>query len=154
MTKSDESAALVIELIDEMIRGHGRWVTLTRAFSDPGDLTGFPMTVLTAIVLADSPPTVPQIGRSLGHSRQTVQRVVGQLVEAEFITQIENPDHKRAKRLVPTDSGRQVYADASQKSLLWARDFAKGFEAERLADTIETLHSVRVRLEGEARSRT
>ena len=49
------------------------------------------MLVLSAVAGALSPPTVPQIGRSLGHPRQVIQRIADALVARGLIGFEDNP---------------------------------------------------------------
>ena len=78
---------------------------LKGAFTDSRLSTGLgetEMTVLNAVAEAPSPPTVPQIGRALGHPRQVIQRAANALITAGLIATRDNPDHKRAVLLIPT----------------------------------------------------
>lgn len=102
-----EKAELFVGLADEVIRLRGRLLTLHVPPHD-GVLSGPQMLVLNAIVKAPMPPTVPRIARSLGHSRQAVQRVVDALVAVDYVRLADNPDHKRARLLVPTEKGRGI----------------------------------------------
>lgn len=150
MNGASRPADLMIQLIDEILRGRSRLLG-SETFYDPPELKGLPGTVLTAVVLAAHPPTVPQIGRSLGYPRQTIQRQADLLVERGLVRFVENPDHKRAHRLVATEAGRALHAAADDRSRRWAARFTRGLSAEKLAITVETLRLIRHRLETEAR---
>jgi DNA-binding MarR family transcriptional regulator len=52
------------------------------------------------------PLPVAGIAREMGLTRQSVQRVADILVERGLAEYRENPAHRRAKLLVPTDEGR------------------------------------------------
>jgi DNA-binding MarR family transcriptional regulator len=85
---------------DEVARLRGRMRALyadTRAASGIAEME---LTVLTAAVNAADAPTVAQIGRSLGHPRQVVQRAANALAERGLVTFADNPDHKRASLIV------------------------------------------------------
>ena len=72
-----DSRSELVLLIDAMARLHGR---LREAFSSAraaSALSDMEHTVLVAVVEAQRAPTVPQIGRSLGHPRQVIQRAPG-----------------------------------------------------------------------------
>jgi DNA-binding MarR family transcriptional regulator len=95
----------ITSLVDELSRLHGR---LGSAFAPSWRSEGLSESevfVLTAVVEAERPPTVPQIGRSFGHARQLVQRAVNGLVEKGLIETMPNPDHKRAVLLHATEAG-------------------------------------------------
>jgi DNA-binding MarR family transcriptional regulator len=128
-------------LVDEVLRTAGRLLVATST-SVGGGLSGPQMLVLSAVVRADAPPTVPQIGRSLGHSRQAVQRLADGLRERGLIERLDNPEHKRARRLVATARGRDVHTEADLDSRVWAarmtRDLSPG-QIEAAATTLRTL---------------
>jgi DNA-binding MarR family transcriptional regulator len=153
MSGAPSSAELMIQLIDEIHRARGRLNFVGSAFNDPDGPAGFSMTVLTAVVGAVHPPTVPQIGRSLGYPRQTVQRQAEYLVERGLITFIDNPDHKRARRMVATEAGKATHVRANTRSLAWAADFTRDMDPKRLTDAVSTLQMIRTRIESNARGR-
>ncbi len=95
----------MISLIDELLRLTSR---VRSTFADATEISGLNAmqnTVLTAVVESQRPPTVPQIGRSLGHPRQVIQRAVNVLLDKGLIDTAANPDHKRAPLLVSTPEG-------------------------------------------------
>ncbi|MGH9094311.1 MAG: MarR family winged helix-turn-helix transcriptional regulator [Acidimicrobiales bacterium] len=57
-------------------------------------------------VISDGPRTVSSAARRLGLARQSVQRVVNDLVEAGQVELRRNPDHARAPLVVLTEAGR------------------------------------------------
>lgn len=144
---------LLIQLIDELARLNGRLISIKTGFMEEGDPTGLANLVLTAVVRASVPPTVPQIGRSLGHQRQTVQRKADLLAEEGLVDWIDNPDHKSSKRLVPTDRGRSIYEAASGRSHQWATRFVETIDHDSLAIAVATLRAIRAQIESEARER-
>jgi len=144
-------ADLFIALIDEIQRMRGRLKTATAAFVDPDGPTGLAGTVLAAVVGAASPPTVPQIGRSLGYPRQTVQRQADELIARGLIVGVDNPDHKRARRLLPTQAGQAQQDRAHAASLVWAAQLMDGIDSAQLSGAVDTLRAIRARIEADAR---
>ena len=142
---------LIIQFIDEMTRGRSRLTSVIARVQQEALYKGLAATVLTAVVRAGDPPTVPQIGRSLGMPRQTIQRHVDQLVTDGMVRLVHNPDHKRAMRLEPTDAGRACYARSNDATKLWAAGFVEGMDREALAKTVATMREIRKKLETEAR---
>jgi DNA-binding MarR family transcriptional regulator len=110
-------------------------------------------TVLTAVVEAHTMPTVSQIGRSLGHPRQVIQRAANNLIARKFLETAPNPHHKRAVLLRATVAGRKSYRNAeafgrkTTSSLMRVLDLR---ECERLA---RERHELRSRIEAHLRSR-
>jgi DNA-binding MarR family transcriptional regulator len=82
--------------------------------------------------------TVPQIGRRLGVSRQSVQRVANELAADGMASFEPNPDHKASPILALTATGRQALkrintaADHNHQYLL-------GLFPERDVDTLSAL---------------
>lgn len=138
----------LIVLLDAIMRTGGR---LREAFAEARQgiaLSQMEQTVLTAVVEAQRPPTVPQIGRALGHPRQVVQRAANALAERGLISQAPNPDHKRANLLLPTDAGTRLQRRANDRAeeiaerLIANLDPAEVREATRLLGSIRAgLHS-------------
>jgi DNA-binding MarR family transcriptional regulator len=148
-----DSAILLTEYFDEMLRGTPRLSAASDLFVPENGPKGLAMTVLTAVVRAERPPTVPQIGRSLGYPRQTIQRHVDTLIDDGLVEAIDNPDHKRAKRLEPTSAGRALYKQSHRASLAWAKEFTADLDAEDMATTLRTMRAIRAKLEAIARGR-
>lgn len=153
MTSEENFSRQLIQLIDEIMRGHGRLVELAETFSAPGDPIGLERTVLTSVVNAPIPPTVPQIGRSLGYPRQTIQRQADKLVQEGHLGWSENPHHKKARCLTSTITGQRAHQRAEANSQHWAKQFASEMAGAELEKTIATLVRFRKALEAEARAR-
>jgi DNA-binding MarR family transcriptional regulator len=86
-------------------------------------------------VVSDGPRTVASAARRLGLARQSVQRVVADLVAAGQLVLRDNPDHARAPLVALTDAGagtlRRLVAgsDADRAGALRAA----GVSAEEMA---------------------
>lgn len=148
-----DTSILLTEYFDEMLRGKSRLAVVSDLFAPEDGPKGLAMTVLTAVVRAEYPPTVSQIGRSLGYPRQTIQRHADALIGDGLIDAINNPDHKRAKRLEPTEAGREVYASSHEASLAWAREFTADLDADDIRTTLKTMRAIRAKIEAVARER-
>jgi DNA-binding MarR family transcriptional regulator len=140
-----------VGLSDELIRLNGR---LRSLFSGPRRDAGLgdsELGVLNAVVEADQPPTVPQIGRSFGQPRQLVQRAANSLVAAGLIETLPNPDHKRAMLLRATHRGvalkREIDAEADAR----AAELAGGMDAETVREATRALNAIRKQLEAQLR---
>ena len=144
-------AALLIQLLDEVARIRGR---ISSAFAEGRIATGLSdleMVVLNAVTGAAHPPTVPQIGRSLGHARQVIQRAASALVAQGLIEWVANPDHKRAHRLVATERGLARKSTADAKGRAVAERLTEGMDIALLERAVASLHAVRERIEADAR---
>jgi DNA-binding MarR family transcriptional regulator len=150
MSSDTSKAQLMIQLIDEVVRGRSR-LHGHHNFHGLDELKGLPGLILTATVGAAHPPTVPQIGRSLGYPRQTIQRNAELLVRLGLVVFVENPDHKRAHRLTATPEGAELQSRADELSRRWAARLTADLPAEDLAVTVQTLRAIRHNLEAEVR---
>lgn len=139
-----ELGAHFAELVDEVLRLHGRVVSLRKS-SEVGNSTQ--VIVLASIVLAAEPPTVARIARSLGYSRQAIQKVADGLVAEGYAVYADNPYHKKSRNLMPTEAGQKAYELANQGSAEWTRRISDGLDIEKLKLTLDTLRQVRHRLE-------
>ena len=138
---------------DEVARLRGRMRAL---FADTRAASGLPemeLTVLTAAVNAATPPTVAQIGRSLGHPRQVVQRAANRLAELELVRFADNPDHKRASLIVATDAGRTLKAADHARAQAVTRAVMARIDPATFADVAEQLHMIRTEIEAYLRER-
>ncbi|OOE85830.1 MarR family transcriptional regulator [Salinivibrio siamensis] len=106
------------------------------------DITSARWKVLGALFLANSPQTVSQIARAMGLTRQAVQRLVDAMHNDDLLQFSENPDHKRAKLVSLTESGRAVYAKLDKKQFQWATECTKGITQAELETTLSVLKRI------------
>ena len=84
--------------------------------------------------LADSPgQTVPGIARSKGVTRQHIQTLANQLLEAGLIEQAGNPAHKRSSILDLTPAGRDRFEEVKKREDRLLRAMAPRFHNHDLA---------------------
>lgn len=148
-SKSKTPAGKVVaELIDEVLRLRGRVLSTTREVNAQRGLhsqsQGF---ILTAVIHAAEPPTVARIARSLGLTRQSVQRTANELAAEGYVRFEDNPHHKRAKQLVATEQGIAAHARSAQASSQWADQLGAAIGRTELEQAVATLRRVRRYLE-------
>src|SRR5215472_1029683 len=92
------------ELIIPTIRLRALFTTAGEAIAKPAGQTLARWLVLEAV--AQAPRTVAQVARTMGRTRQSVQRVADLLERDGLTAYAENPDHRRAQlvRLTPDGS--------------------------------------------------
>ena len=132
---------------DEISCLRGRMQALYADTRAKTGLSKMEMTVLTAVVNATRPPTVAKIGHSLGHPRQVVQRAANQLAELQLISFTDNPHHKRASLIVPTDTGRQVKAADHQRAQAVTHAILSRIDEAEFATAANQLHAIRIEIE-------
>jgi DNA-binding MarR family transcriptional regulator len=147
----EERQEPLIALIDSLSRLQGR-LSSTFASARPAGFSHVEMTVLNAVTGASRPPTVPQIGRSLGHARQVIQRAANGLLEAGLIEVQPNPDHKRASLLVSTPRGVAVKADADARGAAIARSLEASVDVDAVRKAVQLLDELRTQLDEYSRS--
>lgn len=126
-------------LIGMVYRLHG---SLRSLFAGPNANTG--LVLLEALALgsihnAGTPPTVSEIGRELGFSRQSVQRAVNKLVELGLARSLANPRHKKAPVFIATKAGAERMALVQAPSRQLAADLAPHFDDTRTQQLIDEL---------------
>lgn len=151
MDEADPAPKLIV-LLDELARVRGRLQVSFRPAREQSGLSEMQMVVLSAVVGAGRPPTVPQIGRSLGHPRQVIQRAALELAGLGLIELIDNPDHKRARLLEATMAGRALHAKASKRALQLARGLTSGLDPALIHRLTDGLRALRERLEQNVRA--
>jgi DNA-binding MarR family transcriptional regulator len=134
-------------LLDEVIRTQGRLRSVFVDVAAATGLTSMEATVLTAIVGARFAPTVPQIGRSLGHPRQVIQRAANALMAAGLVETKPNPDHKRAPLLVATAKGRALQAEADARGAKASEAVLQHIDAAECLRMAEDMRKLRGALE-------
>lgn len=135
----EASADAVLRLVDAVGAAAGRFVEAEDRILADTDLTGARMRVAAVLEPAETGRTVPQVARSLGLSRQAVQRLADDMAERGLTAWIDNPDHRRARLLQLTLQGRDAYGQALRRKLLWAQGMAEGLTPAWLAVATELL---------------
>ncbi len=134
----EASADAVLRLVDAVGSAAERFAQLEdRMLADTG-FTGARMRI-AAVLAPDATRTAPQIARSLGLTRQAVQRVADDLAELGLAEWLENPEHRRARLLRLTSAGRAAYGEALQRKALWAQGLSEGLTPAWLAVATELL---------------
>ena len=152
MDRQSDSRPVLVGLVDEVVRLGGR---LKSVFADTRRETGLgdsEFTVLNAVVEAERPPTVPQIGRSLGRPRQLIQRAANALEEAGYISTAPNPDHQRAVLLVAEAKGIAVKRAADARADEMAALLGERLDRAEVEAATAALRAIRRQLEARLRA--
>ncbi|KEI44845.1 MarR family winged helix-turn-helix transcriptional regulator [Saccharopolyspora rectivirgula] len=89
-----------------------------RAIEQHPSQKGIPVAVRALLEYLDRTgraATVPQIARSLGLSRQFVQRTVNQARQQEFVELLPNPAHRRSPLIGLTATGHATFTAVEQR---------------------------------------
>jgi len=140
-----------VELLDELLRLHGRFKT---TFADVRQATGLNETelmVLNAVAEAREAATVSQIARSLGTSRQLVQKATNALRDCGMVETFPNPADKRAPLLRLGVHGGAVKATLDAGALALCRALDSKVDLDELSAALRSLRSVRAAMEDHCR---
>lgn len=152
MIDATRQANPLIGLIDTTSRLRGRLKSAFAASAADLGLSEMEVTVLNAVTGASTPPTVPQIGRALGHPRQVIQRAANTLVEAGLIAASPNPDHKRAMLLAATPKGDAMKRTADARGQEIAAQLLCSVDPKLVAQANELLETLRKQIDAHFRN--
>lgn len=142
------SGEAVTALVLEVFRLNGRLLALGDKLVSPLGLSSARWQVLGAIALSPIPEPVARLARNMGLNRQGVQRIVNELNEKGVVAFRENPHHRRAKLVILTDKGREVYKAASRLQKPWAKELSRGLDGESIVAATHLIAALRRRLDG------
>jgi DNA-binding MarR family transcriptional regulator len=137
------------DLVVEVFRLNGALLATADKLVSKFGLTGARWQVLGAIGMAGRPETVSGLSRNMGLTRQSVQRVVNDMVHEGMLTLVENPQHQRAKLVKMTPKGEKAFVAALELQGPWVKALSKGISKKRLIETREVLATLRHRLESQ-----
>ncbi len=142
----------LVGLVDETSRLTGRLKSVFAESRQSVGLNDSEIMVLNAVVEADQPPTVAQIGRSLGHARQLIQRAANSLRDAGLIELADNPDHKRAPLLLPSDEGIALKRETDSRAEEIAEQLMPALDENGVREATVALRALRKQLETRLRA--
>jgi DNA-binding MarR family transcriptional regulator len=105
-----------IALINEILRVNGRIRAVFEGVERETGLSTMQLSVLASVAEAREPLTVSEVGRSLGHQRQVIQRATNELVDEGLLCMVPNPRHKRAPLITTTPAGEALKARADERA--------------------------------------
>ena len=152
MSKASEARHPLVGLSDELIRLNGRMKALFAGARRSEGLGDSELAVLSAVVEASQPPTVPQIGRSFGQPRQIIQRAANSLVAAGLVETLANPDHKRAVLLRATAEGTALKREIDAQADWIAEAVGLALDPEAIRTATQALRTIRRQLEAQLRA--
>jgi DNA-binding MarR family transcriptional regulator len=142
------SGEAVTDLILEVFRLNGRLLAAGDRLVAPLGLTSARWQVLGAVAMAPHPGPVPHLARAMGLSRQNVRRIADDLAAAGLLRFAPNPHHRRAKLVLLTERGREVFAAARRLQAPWADGLGDGLDPGEVRAALDTLRALRARLDG------
>lgn len=138
------------DLILQLFRLNGALLAAGDALVADLGLTSARWQVLGAVAMSPVPLPVAHIARNMGLARQSVQRIVNELVADGVLRFARNPHHARAQLVLLTVKGDELYAAARARQRPWAAALAAGLEGHDLEAAAKLLKALEARL-GEVR---
>lgn len=135
MTRAEQE--LLANAAITSFRLNGQFLAVAEQLAAPSGLTAARWQVLGAVL--PSPATVSEIARTMGITRQSVQRIADLLVDQELAEYQPNPAHQRAKLLSATDAGRDAVTKIGPGHATYAGLLAEKLGEERLRDAVELM---------------
>lgn len=139
-------------IVVEAFRFYGVLIALGERLCAGTGLTAARWQVLGAIALG-GPQTVARIARTMGHTRQNVQRLVDELETAGIVRRTADPESRRARLVALTEAGKSAYAQVERRERPWARRAAHGMPKDGMTTTLRVLRTLRGRVEVELRGK-
>lgn len=149
MQKSEHSlsGAAMTKMILETFRLNGRLLASGDKLVEGLGITSARWQVLGAIHFAESPQPVASLARSMGLTRQGVQRIVNEL-EKECLVKFEpNPQHRRASLVFLTKKGRKTYTAADNRQIEWVNALTEDLDAKEIKGALKVMEIIRLKLE-------
>lgn len=97
---------------------------------------------LGAIALAGAPITGPDIGRSMGLSRQGVQKQLDALMKRALVNRVSNEADARAPLYRLTPKGEAVYREVTDAWRIRSQALARGIDGKALLSAAQALHRI------------
>ncbi|MFF9775044.1 MarR family winged helix-turn-helix transcriptional regulator [Streptomyces sp. NPDC013978] len=120
-----------------VFRLNGQFLSVADELARPAGLTAAWWQVLGAVL--PEPLPVAGVARTMGITRQSVQRVADLLVDRGLAVYVPNPAHRRAKLLTPTPAGRAAIERIDPGHADLAARLAQALGEEEFAATVRAL---------------
>jgi len=136
------------EIVLEAFRLNGRLLAAGDRLVEPLGLSSARWQVLGAIHFAEAPQPVAWLARSMGLSRQGVQRIANELEKEGLVAFEPNPHHRRANLVVLTEQGREVYQAAERRQIEWVNALSRDFTVDDIQCALKVMAAMREDLAG------
>src|SRR3546814_13076493 len=89
-----------------------------------------------------------RLARNMGLTRQSVQRVVNEMVDDGMLCLLDNPHHVRARLVTMTAKGRKTFEAALELQEPWVKALSAGIGRDSINDACQVLNTMRARQTG------
>ena len=136
--RTPEGDALT-DLVLPVFELNGEFLAAAAMITAPHELSPARWQVLGAVLLSETPPTVPQIAEKMGITRQGALKQVNILIEEGLLAAQPNPAHQRAQLYVLTEKGQQAARQIQAHWRAHAEKIAEQFHPDDLAAAARVL---------------
>lgn len=137
-----ENAEVFTEIVLEVFKLNGLLNIIGDELTKEFGLSSAKWKVLGAVYMSGTSQTVSGIAKSMGQSRQAVQKTVSTMHKNEFLILENNPNHKTAKLISLTQKGKDAYERLDTKQIEWSNICANNLALQQLKSTIQTLKKI------------
>lgn len=135
------------DLVIRTFRLNGLFLAAAEHMARPAGLTAARWQVLGAVLRA--PLTVSDAARAMGLTRQSVQRLADALVADGLAEYVDNPRHRRARLLRPTDAGWNAIDVIRPLQHAFTHQVTEGIAADELRQAVAVMDRVIAKLEND-----
>ncbi len=128
---------VVTDIVLRIFRLNGQLLAHAERMATPVGLTAAWWQVLGAVLR--EPLTVAGIARDMGMARQSVQRIADLLVERGLAEYRPNPAHRRAKLLIPSETGWAAIRALAPAQHEFANRITEGLSVAELRTALDVL---------------
>ena len=140
--KHTSKGSVFTDIVLEVFKLNGLLVSDGDQLVSELGLTSARWKVLGALAKGSRRMTVSEIAREMGQSRQAVQRLANEMLDAELLVALDNPGHRRAKLFDLSERGKKAYSQAMRRQTPWANSIAKNVKESDLKTALSTLRAI------------
>lgn len=142
-----EAGTKYTDLILAVFRLNGQLVLEGDRLAKDDGLTSAKWHVMGALIyFGEQNITVSRIASGMGLRRQGVQRIVNELYEMGLVTFEDNPYHKKAKQVVPTEEGTKRFDSVMKKQIPWANALGESLDIGELETALKVIRMISSKL--------
>ena len=138
------------DILAEVFRLRARLLESAEDIAAKAGLTSARWQILGAV--EDTPAPVAHVARNLGLTRQAVQETADAMEREGLLEFGDNPDHKRARLIVPTAKARKALDYLRPRQTQFAGLMGGRHSLEELQTTLDLLKKARTILESAGRT--
>jgi DNA-binding MarR family transcriptional regulator len=138
------------DILAEVFGFRARLLEGAEGVAAPAGLTSARWQVLSAV--EGAPETVAEVARTLGLSRQTVQEMADAMARDGLVRFLDNPRHRRARLMAPTEHARSVLDRLRPSRIDFANRMGARHSLAALRTTLDVLSTSRQIIEASIRS--